>query len=80
MYLDIHGGAWTVGSGQMCHLVSTGTAAMVGARVWAVDYRTPPDHPFPAARDDCLAAYRALLRQRRPEEIVIGGRSAGGQP
>ena len=43
-----------------------------------VDYRMPPDHPFPAALDDCLAAYRALLGERPPERIVIGGASAGG--
>jgi acetyl esterase/lipase len=38
----------------------------------------PPDHPYPAALDDCVAAYRALLQHHRPEEIVIGGASAGG--
>lgn len=38
----------------------------------------PPDHPFPAGLDDCLAAYRALLNDHPPESIVIGGVSAGG--
>jgi acetyl esterase/lipase len=38
----------------------------------------PPDHPHPAALDDCLAVYRALLAQHRPAQIVIGGVSAGG--
>jgi monoterpene epsilon-lactone hydrolase len=37
----------------------------------------PPDHPYPTPLDDCVAAYRALLRQCRPEDIVIGGPSAG---
>jgi acetyl esterase/lipase len=46
--------------------------------VWAVDYRMPPDHPFPAGLDDCVAAYRALLDDHRPDSIVIGGASAGG--
>ena len=50
----------------------------MAARVWAVDYRMPPDHPFPAGLDDCLAAYRALLGERSPERIIIGGASAGG--
>ena len=58
--------------------MAVGTAIRMGARVWAVDYRMPPDHPFPAALDDCLAAYRALLAERPPERIVIGGASAGG--
>ncbi|MET8052642.1 alpha/beta hydrolase [Streptosporangium sp. NPDC005286] len=77
-YLDIHGGAWIFGGGAMCRGTGTSTAAIVGARVWAVDYRMPPDHPYPAALDDCLAAYRALLEERRPEEIIVGGASAGG--
>ena len=54
------------------------TATQVGMRVWAVDYRMPPDHPYPAAVDDCLAAYRSLLKEHRAEEIVVGGVSAGG--
>lgn len=78
VYLDIHGGAWTIGGGPMCRAVATSTAATVGAKVWAVDYRMPPDHPYPAALDDCLAAYRVLLRERAPEEIIVGGMSAGG--
>jgi acetyl esterase/lipase len=43
-----------------------------------VDYRMPPDHPFPTPLDDCLAAYQLLLEERRPEEIIVGGASAGG--
>ena len=38
----------------------------------------PPDHPYPAALDDCLAVYRALLEVRAPDRIVVGGASAGG--
>ncbi|GAA0998541.1 alpha/beta hydrolase [Acrocarpospora macrocephala] len=78
VYFDIHGGAWTQGGGLMCRATATITATTVGARVWAVDYRMPPDHRFPVALDDCLTAYRALLRERRPEEIIVGGVSAGG--
>lgn len=78
VYLDLHGGAWTLGSGPMCRATAAITAATVGARVWAVDYRMPPDHPFPVPLDDCLAAYRALLQEHLPEEIVVGGVSAGG--
>ena len=53
-------------------------AVRLGVEVWSVDYRMPPDHPYPAGLDDCLAIYRALLRTRRPEDIVIHGTSAGG--
>lgn len=38
----------------------------------------PPDDPFPAALDDCVAAYRYALERHAPERIVVGGRSAGG--
>jgi acetyl esterase/lipase len=38
----------------------------------------PPDHLYPAALDDCIAVYRALLEVRAPERIVVGGGSAGG--
>lgn len=78
VYLDIHGGAFIHGAGETCRAMGMRTATRVAARVWAVDYRMPPDHPFPAALDDCLAAYRALLENHRPESIVIGGASAGG--
>jgi acetyl esterase/lipase len=75
--LDIHGGAFIVGGGACCRAQAVALAGDLGVRVWSVDYRAPPDHPYPAPLDDCLAAYRALLQVRRPEEIVVGGASAG---
>jgi epsilon-lactone hydrolase len=78
VYLDIHGGGFIWGGGELCAAMAAGTATRLAARVWAVDYRMPPDHPFPAGLDDCLAAYRALLKERSPDRIIIGGSSAGG--
>jgi monoterpene epsilon-lactone hydrolase len=78
IYLDIHGGGFIFGGGELCRAMAVGTAIRMAARVWAVDYRMPPDHPSPAALDDCLAAYRALLREHSPDRIIIGGSSAGG--
>jgi len=78
VYLDIHGGGFIWGGGELCATMAAGTAVRMGARVWAVDYRMPPDHPFPAALDDCLAAYRALLDERPPDRVIVGGASAGG--
>lgn len=78
VYLDIHGGGFIWGGGDLCRIMASGTAVRMAARVWAVDYRMPPDHPFPAALDDCLAAYRALLDERPPDRIIVGGASAGG--
>ncbi len=76
--LDMHGGALILCGGEMCRLMGMGTAAGMQRRVWAVDYRMPPDHPYPAALDDCIAAYRALLRDVPAGEIIVSGGSAGG--
>lgn len=78
VYFDIHGGALIQGGGELCRAMGMGAAMRVGATTWSVDYRMPPDHPYPTPLDDCLTAYRALLDVRRPEEIVVGGGSAGG--
>ena len=77
VYLALHGGSFIQGGGRLCGPGAAATAGMVGATTWAVDYRMPPDHPYPAPLDDCLTAYRALLRDHRPEEIIVGGVSAG---
>ncbi len=76
--LDIHGGGLIMCGGELCRLMGIGLAARIGRRIWSVDYRMPPDHPYPAPLDDCMATYRALLAERSPEEIVISGGSAGG--
>jgi acetyl esterase/lipase len=78
VYLDIHGGALIMGAGEVCKAMAMGTASTLGARVIAVDYRMPPDHPYPASLDDCLTVYRALLRDYEPKDIIVGGGSAGG--
>jgi len=77
VYLEIHGGAFIHEGGEVCRQRGIDNARRIGARSWAVDYRMPPDHPYPTPLDDCVAAYRALLEQHRPEEIIIGGPSAG---
>ena len=76
--LELHGGGLITCTGELCRLMGVGLAARLQQRVWAVDYRTPPDHPYPAALDDCLEAYRALLRERPAGQIVVSGGSAGG--
>jgi acetyl esterase/lipase len=78
VYLDVHGGALIMGGGECCRAMGTVAAARVQLRTYAVDYRMPPDHPFPTPLDDCLAAYRWVLDRHRPEDVIVGGASAGG--
>jgi len=78
IYLDVHGGAFTMGYGDACRAMTKLTAEQTQMRTWGVDYRTPPEHRFPAALDDCVAVYRRLLDVEPPERIVVGGQSAGG--
>lgn len=78
VYFDVHGGALVQGGGEFCKELAKVMAALMGARVWSVDYRLPPEHPYPAPLDDCVSAYRALLRRSTPEHIIAGGASAGG--
>src|SRR5690349_7976231 len=76
--LDIHGGALVGGGGEAGRLMSSISAQRTGLRTWAVDYRMPPDHPYPAPLDDCLAVYRTLLSRTPAEHVVVAGASAGG--
>ena len=78
IYLDIHGGSLIMGSGKACEVMARRTAAQVQMQTWSVDYRMPPDHPYPAPLDDVIAVYRGLLDVHAPERIVVGGGSAGG--
>jgi monoterpene epsilon-lactone hydrolase len=76
--LYIHGGAYVMCS-PATHRALTGAFARWGFRVYAPDYRLAPEHPFPAALDDVVAVYSALLaRGLAPNRIVLGGESAGG--
>jgi acetyl esterase/lipase len=77
--LYLHGGAYVICS-PTTHRGLTGRIACTArSHVLAIDYRLAPEHPFPAALDDALAAYHWLLEQgHAPEHIAIGGDSAGG--
>ena len=76
--LEMHGGGLIMCGGELCRLMGVGSANRLQKRVWSVDYRMPPEHPYPAGLDDCIAAYRALLQERLPSEIIVSGGSAGG--
>ena len=77
--LYFHGGVYVLGDAFQ----AAGLAAQIGrrtrAKVISVDYRLAPEHPYPAAVDDALAAYQALLEDgTAPADIALAGESAGG--
>ena len=75
----IHGGGYVSCSAQTHRPITTTLARLTGFRVFSVDYRLAPEHRFPAALDDSVAAYRWLLNQGiQPNKIAVAGDSAGG--
>lgn len=76
--LYIHGGGFVVGSVETRRMFTTYLADKMGYNVAAAAYRLAPEHPFPAAPQDCLAVYRQLVRRFAAEHIVLLGESAGG--
>lgn len=75
--LYLHGGAYIFGSAKTHRRFTAKLAEDNGLTAYSVDYRLAPEHPFPAAIDDCLTAYQALLG-RGVRNITIAGDSAGG--
>lgn len=73
--LNLHGGGFNSDSGS--YTESIPIAAYSRVKVVAVLYRLAPEHPFPAAVDDSITVYKALLRVYQPEHVVIYGTSAG---
>jgi salicylate hydroxylase len=77
--LHCHGGGYILGSASSSAALAGRLAETVGARALALDYRLAPEDPFPAALQDVLAAYRALLARGVPaRRILLSGDSAGG--
>jgi epsilon-lactone hydrolase len=77
--LYLHGGGYVIGSLDSHRHMVAEIGRACAARTLAIDYRMAPEHPFPAAVQDALAAYRCLLDSGiRPARICIAGDSAGG--
>ena len=75
----LHGGGYATGTLGSTRALSSHLARATRARVLAVDYRLAPEHPFPAAVDDAVAAYRfAIAEGHAPEAIALCGDSSGG--
>jgi monoterpene epsilon-lactone hydrolase len=77
--LYFHGGAWLFGWYNTHRMLLGHLAKQARKQALAVDYRLAPEYPFPAALDDCLAAYHYLIeRGIRPNQVILAGDSAGG--
>ncbi len=77
--LYLHGGGYVIGSLDSHRHLAAEAGRAARCRTLAIDYRLAPEHPFPAAVDDAVAAYRFLLASGvQPGGIIIAGDSAGG--
>jgi len=75
----LHGGGYVLGTPGGSRAFTTEFAVQTGTRVVSIDYRLAPEHPYPAAVEDAVDAYSALLSQGvSPRAIAVGGESAGG--
>jgi monoterpene epsilon-lactone hydrolase len=79
LFLHLHGGGYVLGNPAASRPFTTALAHALRAPVVSVDYKLAPEHPFPAAVEDALAAWRGLLSAGHdPKTIAVGGESAGG--
>jgi acetyl esterase/lipase len=77
--LYFHGGVYVLGDAFQAADLAAQVGRRTSATVISVDYRLAPEHPYPAAVDDALAAYQALLHDgTAPSDIAFAGESAGG--
>ena len=78
LVVALHGGGYVFYPGEP----GTGEGVMIagfgGFKVLAVDYRMPPDFPFPAALDDAIAVWKEVVKTTKPENVALIGTSAGG--
>ncbi|MET0427470.1 MAG: alpha/beta hydrolase [Microvirga sp.] len=78
LLVHVHGGGYVFGPGE----AATGEAILMagfgGFKVISVDYRMPPDAPYPAAMDDAMAVWKEAVKMAKPQNIAIFGTSTGG--
>jgi acetyl esterase/lipase len=74
----IHGGGYVCGSVSLQRVFLAELATRTLADIYAVDYRLAPEHPYPAAVDDVVAVYEAVLGLAQGRPVLVGGDSAGG--
>ncbi|HTU24613.1 MAG TPA: alpha/beta hydrolase [Pirellulales bacterium] len=78
LVLHLHGGAYVFSPGEIGAAEAVLLAHYGKTKVLSVDYRMPPDHPFPAALDDAVAVYQSIAKTHKPADLGVFGTSAGG--
>lgn len=76
--LHVHGGGYVMGGGRLAGQMAVSMATAARMKTFSIDYRMPPDHPFPTGLEDCLAAYRWVTERHETANVAVGGASAGG--
>ena len=78
LLFNVHGGGYVYNPGESGTGEATLMAAYGGFKVISIDYRMPPDFPYPAAMDDAMAAWKAVVGMQDPRNMAIFGTSTGG--
>lgn len=78
LLVHVHGGCYVSNPGESGTSEAIYMAGFGRFKVLSVDYRMPPDHPYPAALDDAMAVWKAAVKMANPKNMAIFGSSAGG--
>ncbi len=78
LLMHVHGGAYIFGAGESALPEAIFLASFGGYKIVSVDYRMPPDFPYPAGMDDAMAVWKELIKTNQPANMAIFGTSAGG--
>jgi acetyl esterase/lipase len=78
LLVHVHGGCYVLGGGENATSEAIFMAGFGQFKVLSVDYRRPPEFPYPAALDDAMAVWKAAQKMARPQNMAIFGTSAGG--
>jgi epsilon-lactone hydrolase len=78
LLIHVHGGCYVSNPGESGTVEAILMAGLGGFKVISVDYRMPPDAPYPAALDDAMTVWKAAVKMAEPKNMAIFGTSAGG--
>jgi acetyl esterase/lipase len=78
LFVYLHGGAYIFGGGMSGLSEAILIASRAQIPVIAVDYRMPPDHPYPVPMEDVVSVYKSLIKSHPSASIAMGGSSSGG--